>query len=110
MKQYRKQQRFPDDFGAKNTKDNRTFYTVKKRTSSWYCEGVLVLVVDIFTDIFDFAIQNLAQTIDGKGVDVVVPLQPCNLRWTKAVVVNQLVLGDVLLFHRIPKFIKYYHS
>ena len=42
VKQYRKQQGFSDDSSVKNAKNNRTFYDVKKRTSSCIAKGFLL--------------------------------------------------------------------
>ena len=68
-----------------------------------------VLFFGVCGDVFQAAVQNAAELVEGVGTYVAVFPQPVQLAGTDAIFFYQLVLGYALGFHGIPEFIECDH-
>ena len=66
----------------------------------------LLLCVEL-SDLVEAAVQDFAQLVERVGADVSIFAQTVELAAAEAVLVNELVLRNVPVFHGKPKSVKY---
>ena len=79
-----------------------TFSEISENPSGLFF-GVRGFLFQIDGDVFDFAVEDFAERIDGVGADVLIFAQAAQLPRTEMVVLEQLVLRDAAFLHRLPK-------
>lgn len=61
------------------------------------------MFINIEHDIFDSAVKDPAEGVDRVGADALISLETGDLGGTDAILFNQRILGNSLLFHSFPQ-------
>lgn len=80
----------------------------KQQRQGIFAASLLFAVRYMFDNILDGTVKYIAQGIEYHGLDDPVVSQPLKLGFVDPVILYQLILADIFLFHRPPQWIVAY--
>lgn len=70
----------------------------------------IISIRNVFADISNFAVEDIAENIQGVGGNVPVLTDAVELSFADPIFVDKLILRDAARSHHGPKLIKFYHG
>ena len=85
------------------------FYDRPSNGKKFFANSEPVIVRKMLHDVFNAALQNIAELVNGVDLDILIIPKPVELGAVYVVMGVQIILGNAPLLHGLPQTVVFYH-